>query len=313
MLAGNTVDDIQIASGNSAYCGCRKDAIMNREEKLRQVLNNPASLPALPSIAQKILSQKIANDEDAQTLLALLSKDPAILSGILNLCNSHLSGSGRKILKIEDAVAVLGRTQVLMLALAIAIISTFFRKPAGLLNTQSLWKHSLAVAMTMDTLASYMPNDLRPPEEEIYLAGLLHDFGFLVLDYFNPELSDKLHARLAAESKLPMEAVEKEMLGTGHSELGAMLARHWNLPEHIVTSMSYHHEPDEHLTEADRTLLDMVNLAELLIPTFGFAKSAALKDIAIEKWQALGIDQKSVSAIRTKVQRIVLEVATTRL
>ncbi len=286
---------------------------MNREEHLRQVLKNPASLPALPGIAQKILSQKTDNDADARTLFALISKDPAILSGILNLCNSHLSGSGRKILKIEDAVTLLGRTQVLMLALAIAIIATLSRKPAGLLNTQSLWKHSLAVAMTMDTLAHHMPNGLRPPEEEIYLAGLLHDFGFLVLDYFNPEMSDKLHARLAAESELPMEEVEEEMLGTGHGELGAMLARHWNLPEHIITSMSYHHDPDEHQTEADRTLLDIANLAEMLIPTFGFAKSAALKDIAIERWKALGIDPKSVSAIKTKVQTIVLEVATTRL
>jgi putative nucleotidyltransferase with HDIG domain len=286
---------------------------MNPAENLRQVLKNPGSLPTLPIVAQKILSQNKANDEDQRALIASIGKDPAVLTGILNLCNSHLAGSGRKIQNIEDAVTLLGRKQILMLALALAIISTLPRKPPGLLNAQSLWKHSLAVAMTMDTLSHYMPEGLRPSQDEICLAGLLHDYGFLVLDYFTPELSDKLHARLAAEPKLPMEKVEEEMLGTSHSELGAILARHWNLPEHVITSMSHHHAPDENPDEVDRTLVAMVNLAELLIPTFGFSESAELKDIAAERWQALGIDSKWVNKIRAKVQTIVQEVATTRL
>ena len=223
---------------------------MNFPAKLHQALHQMESLPAIPSVAQKILALKINSDEGEQELLELVGKDPAIMSKVIGLANSPLFGTGRRILTLRDAATVLGSRRIMMVALGFAMMTSMQRQPAGQLDIQGLWLHSLSVAMTMDSIARLMPTRLRPADDEIYLAGLLHDIGFLVLDHLDPELSDRFHARLAADPDCPVEQVETEMLETTHGELGAMLGRHWNLPVSIVTVLNHHHAPSHEIGRA---------------------------------------------------------------
>jgi HD-like signal output (HDOD) protein len=290
----------------------RRGVIVNQPENILRTLNNPEGLPAIPHLALEILSLDLRNNnkEGIQAIYRLIDKDPVLLTRIINICNSHLFGSGRKITKLEDAVTLLGSTHFLMLALSVSMMSSLIRKPAGQLNIQSLWKHSLGVALTMDTLARYMPPDSRPPDGQIYLAGLLHDFGFLVLDYVDPQLSDEFHARLAAEPNASMDEIEAEMLGIDHGELGAMIGKKWNLPEPVIAAMNYHHVPEKDRSADADSLVALANLAEKMLPTFGFAESPSLKRISDEEWQSLGIDSKWSDNILAKVQKIVMEVAT---
>ncbi len=281
---------------------------MNPPKNLRQTLNKLDCLPAIPSIAQKILSLKIATDAGERALLELIKNDPPILSKIVGLSNSPLFGTGRKILMLKDAATLLGSKRVKMIALSFAMMSFISRKSETLLNIDFLWKHSLAVAMTMDTLARFMPNDRSPSEEEIYLAGLLHDIGFLVLDYIDAQLSNQLHTRLAAEPGCPVEEIEAEMLEMNHSELGAELGRHWNLPEPIIAVMRYHHNPNDERAAVGQPLVAMANLAEKLLPTLGIAESVQTY-IAAEEWLALGIDPLKGDEIRAKVQEHAKQVA----
>lgn len=274
---------------------------MNTSASLRQALDHLGTLPPIPSIAQKILSLKINSDEGERALLRLIEKDPPILSKVVGLANSPLFGTDRRILSLHDAAAILGSRRVKMIALSFAMMSSMARKPAGRLDIQGLWQHSLSVAMAMDTLARQMPADLRPSDEEIYLAGLLHDIGFLVLDYLDPQLSDAFHARLAALPRRTVEEIEAEMLNTTHGELGAELGRHWNLPEPIVAVLNHHHRPGDKRAAAGHPLVAMTSLAEKLLPTFGIAEPVAM-DIADEEWLSLGIDPLKANEIRSKVQ-----------
>jgi putative nucleotidyltransferase with HDIG domain len=274
---------------------------------LHQALKRLDTLPAVPRIAQKILSLRITTDEDDRALFALNEKDPPILAKIIGMSNSPLFGTGRVILTVHDAEALLGSKRVKMIALSFAMLSSMIREPAGLLNINSLWQHSLSVTITMDTLARLMPHDLRPSDDEIYLAGLLHDIGFMVLDHLDAKLSDKFHARLAAEPGRPVEEIEAEMLEMNHCELGAELGRHWNLPESIIAVMRHHHSANNEQAADGRTLATMINLAEKLLPTFGIAESVQT-GIADAEWQSLGIDPSRVDEIKTRVQEHVREV-----
>lgn len=271
---------------------------MNAAVSLRQALDHLGTLPPIPRIAQKILSLKINSDEGERALLELIEKDPPILTKVIGLANSPLFGTGRKILGLNEAATILGSKRIKMVALSFAMMSSMTRKTSGGLDIQGLWQHSLSVAMTMDTLARLMPRDLRPSDDEIYLAGLLHDIGFLVLDYLSPQLSDAFHARLAAQPQCTVEEAEAEMLETSHGELGAELGRHWNLPETIISVLQYHH--GDHGTVSRQPLVAMANLAEKLLPTFGMVEPVPL-DIADEEWRSLGIDPAKADEIRAKV------------
>lgn len=273
---------------------------MNASASLRQALDHLGTLPPIPRIAQKILSLKINSDEGERALLDLIAQDPPILTKVVGLANSPLFGTGRKILSLHDAAAILGNRRIKMIALSFAMMSSMCRRPVGRLDITGLWQHSLSVAMTMDTLARLMPRDLRPSDEEVYLAGLLHDIGFLVLDYIDPQLSNAFHARLAASPESTVAEIEADMLETSHGELGAELGRHWNLPESIVAVLNYHHNPDDPRAAAGQPLVAMTSLAEKLLPTFGIAEPVQM-DISEEEWQSLGIAPEKADEIRLKI------------
>ncbi len=275
---------------------------MSSSQNLRQAISQLDSLPAVPYIAKRILSLKMASGEDERGLFELIEKDPPILAKIIGMSNSPLFGTGRKILTLHDASALLGSKRVKMIALSFSMMTSLTREPPGLLNIHGLWQHSLSVAMTMDTLARFMPDERCPSDEEIYLAGLLHDIGFLALDYLDAKLSDQLHARLAAEPGRPVEEIEAQMLEMSHYELGAELARHWTLPESIIAVIRYHHSIFDERIAVDQPLVAMTSLAGKLLPFFGIAESVQT-DIAAEEWQVLGIDPINADEIRAQVQK----------
>lgn len=275
---------------------------MNEAENLRQALQRLHALPAIPKVAREILALKMMSDRDEQVLLELIGKDPAISARVVGLANSPLFGTSKKIVSVSEATALLGIRRVKMTAMSFAMMNSMARTPAGLLNVHELWQHSLTVTMAMQTMSRYMPASARPAEEELFLAGLLHDIGFLVLDYIHPMLSDRFHALLAAETGRSVEEVESGMLEMSHSELGAELARHWELPENIVAVLRYHHQPDHEQAAAGQPLVRMVNLAEKLLPTFGSSGRPG-PEIAPQEWQSIGIAPAHAQEITEAAQR----------
>jgi putative nucleotidyltransferase with HDIG domain len=266
------------------------------------------ALPALPKIALQILSIKLASDSDDEILLKLIQKDPAISARIVGLANSPLFGTSRKIMAVSDAAAVLGIKRIKMVALSFAMMSSITRKQAGLLDVTHLWQHSMAVALAMDALSKAMPKEMRPPDEEIYLAGLLHDIGFLVLQYIDPELSNSFHARLAAEGGDQYMKLEAEMLEVNHCELGALLAEHWNLAQSIVAVLRYHHSNEVPADAIGQPLIAMTHLAGRLFPAFG-ASEHVHSDIEDEKWLALGIAADKVDEVEAAMRKRAEEIA----
>lgn len=281
---------------------------MSASHPLRHALEQPGSLPPIPRIAQKILSLKINSDEGERGLLELIKQDPPILSKIVGLANSPLFGSARKIVSLHDAAAILGSKRIKMIALSFAMMSAMSRKTHGRFDIQGLWLHSLCVAMAMDSLARHMPSERCPADDELYLSGLLHDIGFLVLDYIDPSLSDSFHERLSALPKCTVEEIEAEMLKTSHGELGAELARHWGLPENIVAVLNFHHCSEEKKAAVGQPLVTMTHLAERLLPTFGLIEPVTI-DINDDEWLTLGIAPQQGEEIKTKIHGHIQDVA----
>lgn len=270
---------------------------------LSQSLLRLRTLPAMPRIASEILSLRIATEEGEKALLDLIRKDPAISAKVIGLANSPAFGTTKKIVSVNDAAARLGIRRIKMTALSFAMMTTMVRTPGGLLNSDCLWRHSLAVTMTMHTLTRYMPEAMRPMEDDLFLAGLLHDIGFLVLDSIDPLLSDSFHARIEAENAPQTEEIEKGMLEVDHGELGAELAEHWGLPQTITEVLRYHHHPEKN----SGTMVKMACLAEKLLPTFGNPENQL--PISLEEWRSIGIDPERQGEISEKAKLHARDVA----
>ncbi|OGT15685.1 MAG: histidine kinase, partial [Gallionellales bacterium RIFOXYB12_FULL_54_9] len=258
------------------------------------------SLPGMPAIAQKLLALALDTDEGEAQLLKLIEQDPIIAAKIIGLANSPMFGSSRKVNSVSDAAMLLGLTRVKSVAIGIATVSAITRIPEGVLKANDLWQHSIAVALVMRTLARAMPANNRPLDDVIFLAGLLHDIGFMALAYLNTDASDAVHTALLAQPERAIQDIEHELIGITHNAIGAQLARHWDLSEEIIAVIRYHHQPADKGAEAGQPLVTLVNFAEHLLADFGIVEHTGL-ELTEQDWQSLGIDPDKAEGLIEKI------------
>ncbi|WP_239190734.1 HDOD domain-containing protein [Candidatus Nitrotoga sp. HW29] len=268
--------------------------------EIRQTVKNIDALPAMPVIAQKLLALQINSDESEREMLMLIEQDPQISAKIIGLSNSAKLGSARKPTSVKEAAILLGMSRVKSIATGIAIMSLSSTVSTDKFKAQDLWLHSFGIAFAMLGITRAMPAKIRPNDDQVFLAGILHDIGYLALAFLNPKQSDDLHARLSAEPDRPVLSIEREMLEICHDELGAELARHWSLPDEIITILRYHHTPNVAEAAAGRPIVHMINLAEKLLASFGINEHVDTQ-ISDEDWEVLGIDPSKAEEIGVEV------------
>ena len=271
-----------------------------RRVDLKQAIKNLDVLPAMPVVAQRLLGLNLDTEEGERMLLVLIEQDPQISAKIVGLANSAMIGASRHIVTVRDAVMLMGIKRAQSIATSIAIMSLMTKAPTGRFDVQEFWLHSVGISFAMLGLARLIPAKVRPQDDQIFLVGMLHDIGYLVLAYLDPKLSDKLHNRLAAEPGRPAMEIEGEVMEIGHDELGAELARHWNLPEEIIAVLRYHHNPEATGAAVGQPLARMINITEKLLPSFGMTEYV-MPDIGGEEWKSLGINPSMAEEVKERV------------
>ena len=194
---------------------------------------------------------------------------------------------------------LLGLRRVKSVATGIAVMS-LASKPIGRFDPQELWIHNLIVAFAMLPVVHAMPARNRPADDLIFLSGMLHDIGYLALAYLDSNLSDDLHMRLAIEPDRPSIEVERELLEVTHDELGAELAKHWNLPDEIIAVLRYHHIPDAPEAAEGQPIVRILNITERLIPSIGLREFSGFQ-VEAKEWEALEIDPAQADEISSQI------------
>jgi putative nucleotidyltransferase with HDIG domain len=234
----------------------RKPTPEEWEEAMRQVV-------PIPQIALKIIrmirEQEYAMDEMAKTI----SQDQVISAKIISLCNSSFFNMKEPITSIERALILLGEKQLLQLVLSAALDDFFPKTEQGYsLCKGGLYKHALGTAMAAEKLAHF--TGYKSPDLA-FTAGLLHDIGKVVLDQYIAPIYPLFYRKTQEEATHLIEA-EEEIFGISHPRMGGWLADRWDLPEELVDTIRFHHEPDK--STLSRELNTVIYLADVLISSF---------------------------------------------
>ena len=194
---------------------------------------------ALPTILKK--ANSIVNEPNIPQarMSRLLTSDPVITAKILRSANSAINRGKTAIGEMSQAFTILGLKQMRVLVKAIDSTDFFSEEVNKYLKIEDFWRRSLAVG----TCSTIIDRLLGGNSDEIYSAGLLHDFGRLIL-LLNP---DKLPTvKLLEESRSENELVykhERKHLGFNHMELADSLFEEWNMPIVIRECAAFHHSP----------------------------------------------------------------------
>jgi len=214
---------------------------MEKDDVLRKIYSKIDEIPTLPAVVPKLLSLIESDRTNASDIADVISNDPALASKILKVANSAYYGFSQQISSLKLAMPLLGNNMVRSLALSIGVIRNLpsGRKSANF-SDKGLWVHSLAVATLMQELGKRSAKG--DNKEHLFIVGLLHDIGKVVLNQFFGELFEKVLEEVNNQEIEGLHIVERRLIGFDHGEVGAMLLKRWNFPDVVNNSIAAHHK-----------------------------------------------------------------------
>jgi HD-like signal output (HDOD) protein len=201
----------------------------------------------------------------ASDLAQLISQDPGMVAQILFMANSAYYGGRRhKVTRVVQAVNLLGFSTIANLSLSLC----FYRLIKDLRQTNrsgmdhvGYWRRSIFAGAAGRALAHHLSF---PDPDLVFLGALLQDIGILALNEVVPHDVGALYGN-AGDRHAALPQGELEHLGVDHSQVGAWLAQHWELPEEFQLAILYHHTPAFFETPMDcQPLVDSVALAGVI-------------------------------------------------
>ncbi|MFP5504986.1 MAG: HDOD domain-containing protein [Gammaproteobacteria bacterium] len=221
--------------------------------EIRRRIEQVYELPPMPEMARQVLQLRNNPDASIADLAAIVELDPSLSAQVVRYAASPFYAYRGRIDSIHDAITrVLGFDMVMNMALGLATGKSFRNPCEGPLGLHAFWRHAVYSATLVQALAKRMPPSQRPQPGMVYLAGLLHNFGFLLLGHLFPPEFKLLNKLVAAHPESPVTALERCVLGMGqaqnllemgHARIGSWLMQSWQMPAEIIITLQEHHNP----------------------------------------------------------------------
>jgi HD-like signal output (HDOD) protein len=130
------------------------------------------------------------------------------------------------------------------------------------LDLKRFWRNSLITASISREIAKQLDNDA----EVSYIAGLLHNIGDLLIHLVFPVTSAEVDALCVDVSAEKRQAVEHEVLGLDHCQVGEELAIRWSFPQEIARALRYYATPmDKTACEISLVVYAAVHITQGLV------------------------------------------------
>lgn len=259
--------------------------------QMRDAIATSEKLPPLPDVAQALLRLRDDPTVDVKKLSAIIELDPSLAAQIIRYASSALFGYRGRINSISDAVSrVLGFEKAMHIALGLAAGKVLVHDHGGPLGLKAVWEHALLSASLMQRLGGRLEK-VKPVPGLLYLAGLLHNIGFLLLGHFFEGEFRILNDAAFRQPEKSVIALEAELLGVTHCELGATLLRRWRMPAEVLTAVLNHH--NESYRGDAAVYANVTLLADRLLKRIGIgdADSTEIPEVLM---QCLGISLEAI-------------------
>lgn len=212
--------------------------------RLQARLEETLEIPPLPASSHRIIQLCSNDNAGTDDLCDVISLDPSLSAQVISWASSPYYGVRGEIESVEDAIIrVLGFDMVMNLALGLSMGSAFQLPQNGPRHYEDFWFSAVSHAVLMEELVRKMPSGERPRLGHAYLAGLLHNFGYLAIAVVLPPHFGILSRYIEANAHLPTDVIEMQTLHFTKEQLGAWLLKHWGLPESIYTAVRYSQTP----------------------------------------------------------------------
>ena len=230
-------------------------SIASADEAATVLVQGNVKLVSLPHVCIRVNLMVDDPDHTASEIGNVIQQDASLTARLLKIANSPLYGFRSRVDTISRAVTVIGQRELRDLVFAVSAVRTFAQIPVDLANMASFWRHSIFTGLVAKLLAQQC-GVLHT--ERLFVAGLLHDLGELLIYHKMPELAQKALRRSVAMDE-PLHLAEHTLLGFDHAAVGGALATLWELPPTLHGAIRFHHEPDAAPDCLEASLIHLAN------------------------------------------------------
>jgi putative nucleotidyltransferase with HDIG domain len=203
----------------------------------RAFVEGARELPVMPPVAAEVMRKAEDPDTAVKEIAELISRDAALAVRVLKIANSSFYSMAREVQTIQQAIMLLGYSTLRSVVVAASMKDVFAR--FGLAE-RLLWEHAVAGAVAAHRLAREIGG---MNADELFLGGLLHDVGRLVMYSQASDQYQEVLKKIYADGGDPV-AIERQRFGFDHCEVGRLVLEKWKLPARLVAAVGGHHDPD---------------------------------------------------------------------
>jgi len=144
---------------------------------------------------------------------------------------------------------IIGFEAIKKLALGISVVNTIAKMPVYKKALHEFWRHSMESAIVAKKIALHLPPSFKITKtlsEEIFVGGLLHDIGKIILTYAMKFDYIQLLKNVRCENnRTNLCFLEKNHYGMDHTDVGEIMSNKWYFSTNLKAMIKYHNEPSE--------------------------------------------------------------------
>lgn len=267
--------------------------------RIKQRLEETLEIPPLPETAQRIIKLRVDPNADIKDLTDIVETDPALAAQVVSWASSPYYAAPGKIKSVHDAIVrVLGFDLVLNLSLGLALGKTLNLPKDHARGFSPYWHQAVYGAATMEALVGAIPPKERPAMGLAYLAGLLHNFGYLILAEVFPPHFASICRYQEANPYSNHCLIERHLIGVTREQLGGWLLRLWNMPEEVCVGLRFQNEAE--YSGENQAYANLLYVAMHLLRQHGIG-DAPLAPIPDALYQSLHLDRSKAEEAVTRV------------
>jgi HD-like signal output (HDOD) protein/CheY-like chemotaxis protein len=207
-----------------------------RDQRLQTTVTLLRSLPSLPQVHHHLLAE-LRSDRSASSVIGqFVAQDAGLSAKLLQLANSPLFGRDYLVTNPVEAVFCLGTSMVSAVVLSQSLFKHYRANAHPEFSMERVWSHCWRTAALAQAYCRerQLP---RAAQDEVFLAGLLHETGRLILiDNFPDQFQQACDA--AHRDGSPLGPRLREVFHAAPAEIAAYLLDLWGMPDSVVSAVS---------------------------------------------------------------------------
>lgn len=216
-----------ILSGPASVSGTRGP---RAHVKFNELLSNIQEVCPLPAAAQRVAQLCADPKARIEQIAEVVATDPSLAAVTMRIANSSVFGRTRAVMQLEEAVVMIGLSELQSMAMAMALLAAFHGKSELTFNfhDRSVLAGSIAKAVAA--------KEGKPPRREAFLCGLLSEIGAMACAAVDSEEYRKIWEKAGSDPAV-RETLELERYEASSQRIGAELLRRTGLPDVIASAI----------------------------------------------------------------------------